>query len=64
MLGQGPTFGINGSFYSPEKKLVLILVKQTQNFAGNKNINLPTRFCLGSISNAFSAIESREVSLN
>ena len=54
MLGQGPPFGINGSFYSPE----------TQNFAGNKNIKLPTRFCLGSISNAFSAVESREVSLN
>ena len=30
----------------------------------NKNINLPTQFCLGSISNGFSAIESRVVSLN
>ena len=33
MLGNGPTYGINGSFGSPEKFLVLILVKQTQNFA-------------------------------
>ena len=32
--------------------------------AGNKNVNFPTRFCLGSISNGFSATESREVSLN
>ena len=33
ILGEGPTFGINGSFGSPEKKsLVLILLKKTQNF--------------------------------
>ena len=32
--------------------------------ADNKNVNFPTRFCLGSISNGFSATESREVSLN
>ena len=32
VLGEGPTFEINGSFGSPEKKL-LILVKQTQNIA-------------------------------
>ena len=32
--------------------------------AGNKNVNFPTQFCLGSISNGFSALESREVSLN
>ena len=70
------------------KRLVLILVKQTQKFswvlhyhadnsylfvngkeilkfkADNKNINFPTQFCLRSISNGFSASESREVSLN
>ena len=28
------------------------------------NLNFLTQFCLGSISNGFSAIESREVSLN
>ena len=32
--------------------------------SSNKNVNFPTQFCLGSISNGFSAIESREVSLN
>ena len=32
--------------------------------AGNKNVNFPTQFCLGSISNGFTATESREVSLN
>ena len=32
VLGEGPTFGINGRFGSPEKNLVLILVKQTKNF--------------------------------
>ena len=32
--------------------------------ASNKNINFPTQFCLASISNGFSALESREVSLN
>ena len=32
VLGESQTFGINGSFGSPEKRLVLILVKQTQNF--------------------------------
>ena len=33
ILGEGPTYGINGSFGSPEKKsLVLILLKQAQNF--------------------------------
>ena len=30
----------------------------------NKNVNFPTQFCLGSISNGFSSTESRDVSLN
>ena len=30
----------------------------------NKNVNFPTQFCLESISNRFSATESKEVSLN
>ena len=30
----------------------------------NKNVNFLTQFCLGSISNGFSATDSREVSLN
>ena len=33
MLGEGPTEGINGSAGSAEKKIVLTLVKQIQNFA-------------------------------
>ena len=32
MLGEGPIFGINGNF-DQKKNLVLILVKQTKNFA-------------------------------
>ena len=32
--------------------------------ADSKNVNFLTQFCLGSISNGFSATESREVSLN
>ena len=32
VLGEGDTFGINGSFGAPEKKLVLTLLKQRQNF--------------------------------
>ena len=32
--------------------------------ADNKNVNSPTQFCLGSISNGSSASESREVPLN
>ena len=32
--------------------------------ANSKNVNFPTQFCLGSISDGFSATESREVSLN
>ena len=30
--------------------------------ADNRNANFPNQFCIGSISNGFSAIESREVS--
>ena len=33
------------------------------NKADNKNVNFPTQFFLGSISNRFSATDSREVSL-
>ena len=32
--------------------------------ANNRNANFPSQFCLGSISNRFSAIESSEASLN
>ena len=33
MLGEGDSFGINGSFGAPENNLVLILEKQIQRFA-------------------------------
>ena len=32
--------------------------------ADNKNVNFPTQFCLGSITNGFSATDSKEVSWN
>ena len=39
--------------------------KETIKFkADNKNVNFPTRFCLGSISDGFTTTESEEVSLN
>ena len=39
--------------------------KEINNFkADSKNVNFPTRLCLGGISDGFSATDSREVSLN
>ena len=32
--------------------------------ADNENVNFPTQFCLGSISNGFSVTESKEESLD
>ena len=84
MLGDGPNFGINGTFGSREKKfskvnanfcLVLhyntdysylfVNGKEIFKFKGNnKIVNFPTQFCLASLSNEFSATESRKVSLN
>ena len=85
-LVEGPTFGINRRFGSPEKKFSIKLVntkfclnlhynadnsylfvngKEIFKFkTDSKNGNFPTQFCLRSISNGFSAIESREVLLN
>ena len=88
VLGDGPTFGINGSFGSPGKKFSINFSKANTKFClslhynpdnsylflnekevfkfktDNKNVNFPTQFCLGNISNGFIATESREVSLN
>ena len=88
MQGEGPIFGINGSFGSLEKQFTIKFTKANAKFClslhdnadhsyffvngkevfkfetDNKNVNFPTQFCLGSISNGFSAAESREVSLN
>ena len=38
--------------------------KEIFKFKADNNVNFPTQFCLGSISNGFSATESREISLN
>ena len=44
--------------------IVIYLLMEKKYLAENKNVNFPTQFCLGSISNGFSAHESREVSSN
>ena len=88
LLREGLTYGINGSFGSPGKKVGINFSKTNTKLclslhynadntylfvngkeifkfkADNKIVNYPTQFCLGSISNGFSASESREVSLN
>ena len=83
VLGEGNTFGINGSFGAPEEKFSIYFSKANtkQSFARSYiimliivicllmekkclNLNFPTQFCPGSISNGFSATESREVSIN
>ena len=88
ILGEGPTYGINGSFGSPENKFNINFTKANTKFcmishynadnsysfvngkeifnskADNKNVNFPTQFCLGSISNGFSVSKSREVSFD
>ena len=51
--------------YTAGNSYLLVNGKEFFKFeAGNKNVNIPTQFCLGSISNGFTVIESREVSLN
>ena len=87
ILGEGDTFGINGSLGVPEKILVSIFLNQTQlllksshyngdnsyllvngqetyNFKVIETTAFQSRLCLGSISDGFSATESRKVSLN
>ena len=45
--------------------LIIVNGKEIVKFkTDNKNVNFLTQFCLGSISNGFSATESREISLN
>ena len=88
MLGEGPTYAIDAiALVHQRKSLVMILIKQTQNFvfvciimliiliclliekkslslkSTIKNINFQIQFRPRSISNGFSATESREVSL-
>ena len=51
--------------YNADNSHLLFNGKEIFKFkADNKNVNFPTQFLLGSISNEFSNTESREVSLN
>ena len=51
--------------YNADNSYLFVNGKEIFKFrSDNKNINLSTQFYLGSISNGFSAIESRVVSLN
>ena len=67
VLGEGPTSGINEKFGSPKKKISINFIKANIKFClslhynaeysylfVNGNVNFPTQFCLGSISNGFS----------
>ena len=66
-----------GDFIKPNTKFCLSLHYNADNIslfvnrkeiikfkAENENVNFPTQFCLGSISDVFSATEFREVHLN
>ena len=51
--------------YNADNSYLFVNGKEAFKFkANNKNVNFPTQFCLGSTSNGFTAVESREVSLN
>ena len=51
--------------YNADSSYLFVNGKEIFKFkADNKNVNFPTQFCLGSISNGFSNTESRQVSLN
>ena len=51
-------YNTNNNYFSVNRKEIF------KSKADNKNANFPTQFFLGSISNEFSATESRDVSLN
>ena len=52
-------------YYDADNGYLFVNGKEIIKFKdGNKNVNFLTRFCLGSMSDGFSATESREVSLN
>ena len=51
--------------YNVDNSYLFVNGKEIFKFkADNENVNFPTQFCLGSISNGFSNTESRKVSLN
>ena len=50
--------------YNSDNSYLFVYEQEIFKFkTNNKNVNFQTQFCLGSISNGFHAIESREVSL-
>ena len=77
ILGEGPTYVINGGFGSLTKTCNIYFTKTNTKFClvlhynadnsfkdDNENFSFSTQFYLGSISNGFSNTDSREVSLN
>ena len=51
--------------YDADDSYLFVTGKEIFKFkVNNKNVNFPTQFCLGSLSNGFSATGSREVPLN
>ena len=51
--------------YTADNSYLFVNGKEITQFkVDNKSVNFPTWFCIGSISDGFSATESREVSLN
>ena len=51
--------------YNADNSYLFVNGKEIFKFkTDNKNVSFPIQFCLGGISNGFSATESREVSLN
>ena len=51
--------------YNDDNSYLFVNGKEIIKFkADNENVKFPTQFCLGSISDGFSATESREVFLN
>ena len=52
-------------YYKVDNRYLRVNGKEIFKFkSGNENFNFPAQFCLESISNGFSATESREVFLN
>ena len=71
ILDEGPAYGINTSKIclglddNVHNSYLIINGKEISKFkVGDKHFNFQTQFCQGSISNGFSATDSKEVSLH
>ena len=61
-MKQRKKFGLS-LHYNGDNSYLFVYGKEICKFkANNKNVNFPTQFCLGSISEKFGSVESREVS--